>query len=203
MSFSANASPHRAVGLTSTAMDVAVDPDAMLMLAYARGDLVAFETLYARHRGTLYRYLLRSLRDPHRTDELFQETWSRVINARASYQPQAKFSTWLLQIAHNLIVDSLRRQKPMAVGDEAEAALSNVAMPEREQPEHALSNLERRRNLQHAIDRLPDEQREVILLRLEQELSLEEIASVTGTGRETVKSRLRYAMNRLREVLSE
>jgi len=76
-------------------------------------------------------------------------------------------------------------------------------MPEREQPEHALSNFERRRNLQHAIDRLPDEQREVILLRLEQELSLEEIASVTGTGRETVKSRLRYAMNRLREVLSE
>jgi RNA polymerase sigma-70 factor, ECF subfamily len=203
MSFSTNAFPHRAVGLTSTAMDVAVDPDAMLMLAYARGDLAAFETLYARHRGTLYRYLLRSLRDPHRTDELFQETWSRVINARASYQPQAKFSTWLLQIAHNLMVDSMRRQKPMAVGDEAEAALSNVAMPEREQPEHALSNFERRRNLQHAIDRLPDEQREVILLRLEQELSLEEIASVTGTGRETVKSRLRYAMNRLREVLSE
>ncbi|WP_458072409.1 RNA polymerase sigma factor [Rhodanobacter sp. BL-MT-08] len=184
-------------------MDVAVDPDALLMLAYARGDLAAFESLYARHRGTLYRYLLRSLRDPYRTDELFQETWSRVINARASYQAQAKFSTWLLQIAHNLMVDSLRRQKPMAVGDEAEAALSQVAMPEREQPEHALSDFERRRNLQLAIDRLPDEQREVILLRLEQELSLEEIAIVTGAGRETVKSRLRYAMNRLREVLSE
>jgi RNA polymerase sigma-70 factor, ECF subfamily len=184
-------------------MDATVDPDAMLMLAYARGDMAAFETLYARHRGTLYRFLMRSLRDPHRTDELFQETWSRVILSRERYQPQAKFSTWLLQIAHNLMIDALRRQRPMASGDEAEIALAHVAMPEAQQPEQSLSDLERRRNLQRAIAQLPEDQRIAVLLRLEQELSLEEIAEVTGTGRETVKSRLRYAMNRLREVLSE
>ena len=184
-------------------MDAPVDPDAMLMLAYARGDLAAFEALYARHRGMLYRFLLRSVRDPHRTDELFQETWSRVISARARYQPQAKFSTWLLQIAHNLLVDALRRQRPTADGEEAELALSRVAIPEHEQPEHAWSDFERRRHLQRAIEQLPDEQRTAILLRLEQELSLEEIAEVTGSGRETVKSRLRYAMTRLREALSE
>ncbi|HEY8681726.1 MAG TPA: RNA polymerase sigma factor [Rhodanobacter sp.] len=184
-------------------MDVEVDPDALLMLAYARGDLAAFETLYAKHRGMLYRFLLRSVRDPHRTDELFQETWSRVITARARYQPQAKFSTWLLQIAHNLMVDSLRRQRPMATGDEADTVLAQLAMPEREQPDHTLSEFQRRRSLQRAIEQLPDEQRTAVLLRLEQELSLEEIAEVTGAGRETVKSRLRYAMNRLREVLTE
>ncbi|MGB3271241.1 MAG: RNA polymerase sigma factor [Rhodanobacter sp.] len=184
-------------------MDAPVDPDAMLMLAYARGDLAAFEALYAKHRGTLYRFLLRSLRDPQRTDELFQETWSRVIAARARYQAQAKFSTWLLQIAHNLLVDALRRQRPTADGEEAELALSRVAIPEHEQPEHAWSDFERRRHLQRAIEQLPDEQRTAILLRLEQELSLEEIAEVTGSGRETVKSRLRYAMTRLREALSE
>jgi RNA polymerase sigma-70 factor (ECF subfamily) len=184
-------------------MDAAVDPDAMLMLAYARGDLAAFEALYARHRGMLYRFLLRSVRDPHRTDELFQETWSRVISARARYQPQAKFSTWLLQIAHNLMIDGARRKWPVSGSDEANAALANVAMPEREQPDHALSDFERRRGLQRAIEQLPDEQRTAILLRLENDLSLEEIATVTGAGRETVKSRLRYAMNRLREVLSE
>jgi RNA polymerase sigma-70 factor (ECF subfamily) len=184
-------------------MDAAVDPDAMLMLAYARGDLAAFETLYAKHRGMLYRFLLRSVRDPHRTDELFQETWSRVISARARYQPQAKFSTWLLQIAHNLMIDGLRRQRPMAGSDEAEVVLAQVASPEREQPDHALSEFERRRNLQRAIEQLPHEQRTVVLLRLEQELSLEEMATVTGSGRETVKSRLRYAMTRLREVLTE
>jgi RNA polymerase sigma-70 factor (ECF subfamily) len=184
-------------------MDAAVDPDAMLMLAYARGDLAAFEALYTKHRGLLYRFLLRSARDPHRTDELFQETWSRVISARERYQPQAKFSTWLLQIAHNLMIDGIRRQRPMADGDEAEMALANATMPESGQPEHALSEFERRRNLQRAIEQLPDEQRIAVLLRLEQELSLEQIAMVTGSGRETVKSRLRYAMNRLREVLSE
>ncbi len=184
-------------------MDAPVDPDALQMLAYARGDMSAFEALYAKHRGTLYRFLLRSVRDPHRTDELFQETWSRVILARERYQPQAKFSTWLLQIAHNLMIDQMRRQRPMAGADETESVLANLATPEREQPEHALSEFERRRNLQRAIEQLPEEQRTAILLRLEQELSLEEIADVTGVGRETVKSRLRYAMNRLREVLPE
>ncbi|WP_426699712.1 RNA polymerase sigma factor [Rhodanobacter sp. Col0626] len=184
-------------------MDAAVDPDAMLMLAYARGDLAAFEVLYGRHRGMLYRFLLRSVRDPHRTDELFQETWSRVISARERYQPQAKFSTWLLQIAHNLMIDSARRQRPVVDGEQAEIALAHASTPECEQPEHALSEFERRRGLQRAIEQLPEDQRIAILLRLEQDLSLEEIAAVTGAGRETVKSRLRYAMTRLREVLSE
>jgi RNA polymerase sigma-70 factor (ECF subfamily) len=151
----------------------------------------------------LYRFLLRSVRDPHRTDELFQETWSRVIAARMRYQPQAKFTTWLLQIAHNLMIDGMRRQRPMAEGDEAEIALAAIATPEHEQPDHALSDFERRRQLQRAIEQLPDEQRVAVTLRMEQELSLEEIAEVTGTGRETVKSRLRYAMNRLRDVLTE
>jgi RNA polymerase sigma-70 factor (ECF subfamily) len=151
----------------------------------------------------LYRFLLRSVRDPHRTDELFQETWSRVISARGRYQAQAKFSTWLLQIAHHLMIDGIRRQRPMAGADEAELALAHVATPEREQPDHALSEFERRRSLQRAIEKLPHEQRTVVLLRLEQDLSLEEIAAVTGAGRETVKSRLRYAMTRLREVLPE
>ena len=183
-------------------MDAAVDPDATQMLAYARGDVAAFEALYARHRGTLYRFILRSVRNPAMADELFQETWSRVLAARTRYPPQAKFSTWLLQIAHNLVIDSYRRHKPTAEGDEAEIALAAIAAPEREQPEHAISEFQRRRGLQRAIEQLPDDQRIAVLLRLENELSLEEIAEVTGTGRETVKSRLRYAMNKLRDELT-
>jgi RNA polymerase sigma-70 factor (ECF subfamily) len=183
-------------------MDVAVDPDAQLMLAYARGDLAAFEALYAKHRGTLYRFVLRSVRDRSLADEVFQDTWSRVIAARSRYQPQAKFSTWLLQIAHHLIIDGHRRKRPLADGDEAEMALATHAAPEHEQPEHALSDFERRRGLQRAIEQLPDDQRTAMLLRLEHELSLEEIAEITGAGRETVKSRLRYAMSKLRDVLT-
>lgn len=194
--------PTHANRVPSPPMDVAVDPDAQLMLAYARGDLSAFDTLYARHRGTLYRFLLRSLRDRSLADELFQETWSRVIAARTRYQPQARFTTWLLQIAHHLIIDGHRRKRPMAEGEEAEHALAAHAAPEQEQPEHALSDFERRRQLQRAIEQLPDDQRTAVLLRLEHELSLEEIAEVTGVGRETAKSRLRYAMTKLRDVLS-
>ena len=184
-------------------MDAAVDDDATLMLAYARGEVAAFDALYARHRGTLYRFLLRTARDPRLAEELFQETWSRVIAARDRYTPQAKFTTWLLQIAHNLLIDQYRRKRPMATGEEAESALAMLATPEQEQPEHVLSEFERRRRLQRAIEQLPDEQRTAVLLRLENELSVEDIAEVTGVGRETAKSRLRYAMNRLREQLAE
>jgi RNA polymerase sigma-70 factor (ECF subfamily) len=194
--------PHGANRVPSPPMDVAVDPDAQLMLAYARGDLAAFEALYAKHRGTLYRFVLRSVRDRSLADEVFQDTWSRVIAARSRYQPQAKFSTWLLQIAHHLIIDGHRRKRPLADGDEAEAALAHHAAPAHEQPEHALSDFEQRRGLQRAIEQLPDDQRTAVLLRLEHELSLEEIAQITSVGRETVKSRLRYAMTKLRDVLS-
>jgi RNA polymerase sigma-70 factor (ECF subfamily) len=187
----------------SPAMDAAVDPDAMLMLAYAGGDLAAFEALYARHRAALYRFVLRSLRDPALAEEVFQETWSRVIATRVRYRPQARFRTWLLQIAHNLVVDQFRARRPQAGSEETEVVFAQLAMPEGEQPEHALSEFERRRHLQRAIEQLPDEQRTAVLLRLEHELSLEEIAEVTGAGRETVKSRLRYAMDKLREALAE
>ncbi|MGN2246059.1 RNA polymerase sigma factor [Frateuria sp. GZRR35] len=184
-------------------MDAAVDPDAMLMLAYARGDLAAFEALYARHRATLYRFVLRSLRDAALAEEVFQETWSRVIATRSRYQPQARFRTWLLQIAHHLVVDQFRTRRPQAGSEETEVVFAHLATPEGEQPEHALSEFERRRHLQRAIEQLPDEQHTAVLLRLEHELSLEEIAEVTGAGRETVKSRLRYAMDKLREALAE
>lgn len=190
-------------GLTSPPMDAPVDDDAKLMLAYAHGKLSAFDALYARHRSTLYRFLLRTTRDARLAEELFQETWSRVVAARTRYTPQAKFSTWLLQIAHNLLIDSHRRKRPMATGEDAEHALANLATPEHEQPEHVLSEFERRRRLQRAIEELPDEQRTAVLLRLENDLSVDEIAQVTGVGRETAKSRLRYAMNRLREQLAE
>lgn len=172
--------------------------DEDLMLAYAEGDLIAFETLYRRHRGTLYRFLLRGLHHRADADELFQETWSRLIAARERYRPEARFTTWLLQIAHNLVVDRFRRQRPQASPEETEAVMRNLDAPESEQPERALSEFEQRRRLQLALEDMPDEQRIAFLLRIEGGLGLEEIAAVTGAGRETVKSRLRYALARVR-----
>ena len=174
--------------------------DETLMLAYAAGDAAAFEQLYARHRGKLYRYLQRQLRDNAVADELFQDVWQRVIAARSGWKPDAGFATWLYTIAHHRLGDHWRslKHRPSAPAD-ADERMARVADPDT--PERVLSEFERRRQLQLALDDLPEEQREVLLLRLEQELTLEEIGDITGVGRETVKSRLRYAMDKLRSRL--
>lgn len=186
-------------------MDEAVDSsagtsDESLMLAWAAGDVGAFEALYARHRLRLHRYLLRQLRDGALADELFQDIWQKVISARQGWRPDAAFGTWLYRIAHNRLTDHWRAQqhRPPAP-DDADARAERV--PDPDTPEQQLSDFEQRRRLQLALDELPPEQREVVLLRLEQELTLQEIGEVTGVGRETVKSRLRYAMDKLRATL--
>jgi RNA polymerase sigma-70 factor (ECF subfamily) len=184
-------------------MDNAADDDASLMLAYAGGRVAAFDTLYARHRERLYRFILRSAGNRATADEIFQETWSRAIAARARYRPEARFTTWLLQIAHNLLVDSFRRARPYTGPEETEAVMARQAIDEADQPEHTLSQFEQRRRLQRAIEQLPDDQRTCFLLRMEHELTLDDMAQVTGVGRETVKSRLRYAMSRIRELMAE
>ena len=179
--------------------------DEQLMLRFAGGDAAAFETLYRRHRGGLLRFLQRGLGRRETAEECFQDVWSRVIAARARYRPEARFATWLYQIAHNLLIDQYRRQRPEVGVDEppesadtqdnpfgADAALT---------PEETLGEFEQARRLQQALAELPDEQRIALQLRLEQELSLEEIGAITGAGRETVKSRLRYALDKLKERL--
>jgi RNA polymerase sigma-70 factor (ECF subfamily) len=174
--------------------------DEELMLAYGAGDLASFQALYSRHRGPLFRHLTRQLRDAPLAEELFQDVWQRVITARERYRPDARFTTWLYQIAHNRLADHWRasQHRPSAPEDAAELA---ERIPDPDTPERTLSAFEERRRLQRALEELPDDQREVVLLRLEQELSLEEIGDITGVGRETVKSRLRYAMDKLRTRL--
>ena len=182
--------------------DAAEAPDETLMAAWAGGDAEAFAPLYARHCTRLYRFLLRQLRDPALADELFQDVWQKVIAARTAWRPDAAFSTWLFRIAHNRLTDHWRAQKhrPAAPVDADERA---ERIPDPATPERQLSEFEQRRRLQLAMAELPEDQREVLLLRLEQELTLEEIGEITGVGRETVKSRLRYAMDKLRARLSE
>lgn len=170
------------------------------MLAYAAGDMDAFQTLYARHRGPLYRFIARGISPRATADECFQEVWSRVIAARSRYRPEARFSTWLYQIAQHLLIDQYRRARPQVSLDDPHSPLQ---LPDTDdnRPDARLGGFEQRRRLQLAIAELPEEQRIVLLLRLEQELSLEEIGAITGVGRETVKSRLRYATDKLRARL--
>lgn len=174
--------------------------DEELMLAYGRGDATAFETLYARHRSRLFRFLMGNVRNQATAEELFQDIWQRVIGARERYRPEARFGTWLYQIAHHRLTDHWRRaaHRPEAPED-ADERIARLSAPDG--PDRRLSEFEERRRLQRALEELPPEQREALLLRLEQELSLEEIAEMTGVGRETVKSRLRYAMDKLKARL--
>ncbi|MCD9086691.1 RNA polymerase sigma factor [Stenotrophomonas sp. SY1] len=185
-------------------MDTAVQAptDETLMLAYADGDSDAFAQLYARHRARLFHFLLGQLRDRSLAEELFQDVWQKMIHARAGWKPEAAFATWLFRIAHNRLNDHWRaaRHRPAAPedADERTARLADNHTPELLADEQA-----QRLQLRQALAELPPEQQEVVILRLEQELSLEEIGQITGVGRETVKSRLRYAMDKLRARLSE
>jgi RNA polymerase sigma factor (sigma-70 family) len=175
--------------------------DDALMQAWVAGDVAAFETLYRRHRDKLYRFLVRQLRNGALADEVFQDIWQRVIAARADWKPDAMFTTWLYRIAHNRLADHWRAAQHRPPPPE-DADLRTARIVDPDSPERQLSEFEQRRQLQLALESLPEEQREVVLLRLEQDLTLEEIGEITGVGRETVKSRLRYAMDKLRTLLN-
>jgi RNA polymerase sigma-70 factor (ECF subfamily) len=183
---------------------VSDDEDAQLMLAYARGEMRAFETLYARHRGALYRYLMRQARDGEVANDLFQEVWSRVIINRARYEPRAKFRTFLFTLAHNCFIDHCRRSKvrPAGMGLEDADAADLLPASEESQPDSALARDQVSHRYRAALATLPAEQRDVYLLHEESDLSLEEIARVTGVGAETAKSRLRYAVGKLKAALA-
>lgn len=172
--------------------------DEQLMLAYQQGRAEAFDELYGRHRSSLFRYLVRlSGHQDESLNELFQDIWLKLINARDRYQPSAKFTTYLYRIAYNHLVDVWRSGKNNSnpLLDEPSATT--------EVPDQLLQQQQQQQQLKILISALPEEQRTAFLLQQEAALSLEQIAEVTGVNRETVKSRLRYAMKRLREAVLE
>jgi RNA polymerase sigma-70 factor, ECF subfamily len=181
--------------------------DEDLMLAYAAGDAAAFDALYARHKGGVYRYLLRQCRQGGVADELFQDVWMNLIRARAGYAPTAKFTTWLYRIAHNRLIDHYRacgEVMLVSADDDAHAdAVAAIPADRRDEPELRAGNHELGARLKSAVAALPAAQREAFLLQQEAGLSLAEIAELTGVGVETIKSRLRYALNKLRSDLSD
>ncbi len=202
--------------------------DAQLMTRYASGDVAAFNTLYGRHKGPLYRYFLRQCGDPETAAELFQEVWIRIVKARQRYEPKARFTTYMYQIGHNCLVDHYRKtgrsltngdgevqpgELPDPLAEELDPAFASArwSLVDWEQdaadsaagPEAANSVAQRAARLWSALEALPPEQREAFLLHEEGELGLAEIAAVTGANAETVKSRLRYAVKKLRGALGD
>lgn len=180
---------------------VALRPDEELMLAWQAGDAGAFDTLYQRHRGRLFRFLAREAGSREAGEEIYQEAWLRLIRRREDYRVEAKFSTYLYRIAHSCLVDYLRRQGRLWQHEEARAELPEDAACALPTPEAEWGRQLTAQALARCMDTLPAEQREVFLLREEADCSLPEIADITGTGLEAVKSRLRYALKKLRTCL--
>lgn len=170
--------------------------DEDLMTAYAGGDMAAFEQLYGRHRGPLYRFLLRQVGDPATANDLYQGCWEKVIRARRRYRPTAPFSAWLYRIARNHLLDHYRLRRPVAQIEPEDLVATDPG------PDQVLAENQALAGLASVVETLPPEQREALLLRLEAGLDLATIAEVTGVKPETAKSRLRYAVKRTREVLA-
>jgi RNA polymerase sigma-70 factor, ECF subfamily len=190
--------------------------DEQLLAAYRGGDVRAFERLLARYEKPIWSFLRRFVRDAEAAEDLLQEVFLRVVRdaqeANAVWKGQSKFSTWLFTIARNLCIDRARRS---AVRDadsidgptdgEAETTTTlheRIAAPG-PQPDTVVAGREAARRIDRAISELPDDQREVFLMREVMELPFAEIASVVGVSEPTVKSRMRYALEKLRAALAD
>jgi RNA polymerase sigma-70 factor (ECF subfamily) len=171
--------------------------DEKLMSMYRSGDNASFDTLYERHRAPLFRYVKRQCGNRSVAEELYQDVWMRVIKAKQQWQPGTRFQPWLYRIAHNRIIDHWRAGRENNPGIEDE----EVIPLEKPWPDAMMLIKECVERLFKLLGGLSEEQRNAFLLKEEAGLSLEQIAEVTGTGFETVKSRLRYALKRLRTGL--
>ena len=174
------------------------ETDEQLMPRYRDGDRAAFDALYRRHRGPVFRYVQRLSTASLDAEALFQDAWFNVIRSRDKWRPDQAFLPWLYRIAHNRVVDELRRNRHLDLDPEQATDALPATMHD-----HAVTHWLRDcvERLLQLLGALPEVQRSAFLLHEEAGLSLEQIGEVTGSGRETVKSRLRYAVRRLRAGL--
>jgi RNA polymerase sigma-70 factor, ECF subfamily len=189
-----------------------VESDEALMSAYRAGDARAFERLVARHEKPVWNFLRRFVRDATTAEDLLQEVFLRVIKSADEWRGAAKFSTWLYTIARNLCVDHARRavhrnaaslDGPEHAGADADATMHDRVASTAPGADAVVADREARVKIERAIAALPADQREVFLLREVMEMPFAEIAIAVGASEPTVKSRMRYALEKLRAALAE
>lgn len=191
-------------------VDLADGSDEDLMLAYQQGHESAFAALLARHQKSLYNYLLRSLRNPELAEEAFQDIFLKLVRTRGAYRVSAKFTTWLYTMARNHCIDLARRGRfrqhlsiEKSLEDENTRATFEAFLASPESVDDTSSAHELQGHLQKILKELNPDQREVFLLREFQGLALDEIARVTDVSVNTVKSRMRYALEAIQKRFSE
>jgi RNA polymerase sigma-70 factor (ECF subfamily) len=195
-------------GVPKRALD---PPDEMLMLRYQQGDRAAFAQLVRRHQTALYNFALRQVRVPQVAEDVVQESFVRVVQNAADFKHEARFTTWVYTITRNLCIDHIRkralRKHPSldeSRGEEGDGpTLGEKIADPRASIEREATGTELKERIARAVDTLPDEQREVFLMREIANLPFKEIAEITSVSENTVKSRMRYALERLQEALAE
>ncbi len=186
-------------------------PDETLMLRYQQGDRAAFSQLVRRHQGSLFNFAIRQVRVPQVAEDVVQETFVRVVQNAADFKHEARFTTWVYTITRNLCIDHLRkralRKHPSldeSRGEDGDGpTLGEQTADPRASVEREATGTELKERIARAVDKLPDEQREVFLMREIANLPFKEIAEITNVPENTVKSRMRYALERLQEALAE
>ncbi|PAJ73895.1 hypothetical protein CJF42_13410 [Pseudoalteromonas sp. NBT06-2] len=169
--------------------------DEDLMLSYVAGDIKAFETLYLKHKGPLYRYFRRQCKEQDKTEELFQDVWHKIIKAKNSYQRSAKFTTWIYHIAHNLLIDEYRKSSSVFQDNNEPTELAS----------NIIDNLERIEiieQLKLCLNNLSSVQLESFILKQDAGFDLIEISNIVNCDKETIKSRIRYAYSKLKICLN-
>ena len=182
--------------------------DEMLALQYVGGDNRAFDELLTRNQKKLYDYIMFVVRDPELANDVFQETFVKVITRlqEGKYTDSGKFSFWLIRIAHNVIIDTFRLQKSVHIieptaGNDLSKLKSDSLMDLNRENEYV--NAQVLRDVRHIMDSLPAPQREVVYMRYYQELSFKEIAEATGVSINTSLGRMRYALINMRRMAKQ
>lgn len=178
--------------------------DEALMAGFASGNMQAFETLYKRHKDPLLRFFLRQMNNPSECEELFQDTWQRLIKHSKSYKNSAKFTTYLYHIARNRLIDHYRSQgRQQEFTQSQEGWEDNTSVEPSAEPPQQLEHERSKQRFREAIEQLPALQREVVVMKFETGMTVNDIAEIVEEKPEAVKSRLRYGMDKLRHFLRD
>ena len=181
--------------------------DQDLVQAYLQGDQSAIEKLIRRHRSKVYTYILLTIKNQQLAEDLFQETFIKVIQSLrdGKYRDNGRFLSWVIRISHNLIIDHFRKEKQMnsVSNDDSEVDLFNSKKLSDHNIEELIVNNQIRSEIRLLINELPDDQREVVLLRHYGGLSFKEIAEQTEVSINTALGRMRYALINLRKLIKE
>jgi RNA polymerase sigma-70 factor (ECF subfamily) len=174
--------------------------DEVLLARYRRGDVAAFRTLVRRHQRPLYNFALRQVRSPGAAEDIVQDVFVRIVQNVETFKEEARFSTWAYTIARNLCIDHLRKRvhRRHASLDAPERVAGSSPAVDRVAIGQQLQG-----HIAAAVEALPEDQREVFLLRQVGDLAFKEIAEIVGVSENTVKSRMRYALERLQTALAE